>query len=77
MDNKTWTTVVKESPELGVYIELPAELLAELNWDENTEVQWSETEVCAETGEHIGLILERVSDAEKNSGTNKENIKEE
>jgi len=69
--NKTWTTIVKESPELGAYIELPAELIEELGWDENTEVQWSETEVCAETGEHKGIVLERMSDVEKHSRDSK------
>jgi hypothetical protein len=64
---KTWTTVVKEDPELGTYIELPPELLKSLGWDENTQVQWSETEICAETGEHDGLVLERVTDAAKHS----------
>ena len=68
-DYKTWTTIVKEDPKLGLYVELPPELLETLGWDENTEVQWSETEVCAETGEHIGLVVERVSDAKQNSGT--------
>ena len=66
---KTWTTVVKEDPELGTYIELPPELLKSLGWDENTQVQWSETDICAETGEHDGLVLERVTDAAKHSAT--------
>ena len=66
---KTWTTVVKEDPELGIYIELPPELLKSLGWDENTQVQWSETDICAETGEHAGLVLERVTDAAKHSAT--------
>jgi hypothetical protein len=66
---KTWTTVIKEDPALGPYIELPPELLETLGWTEGTQFQWSETEVCGNTGEHPGLILEKVSDALIHSGT--------
>jgi hypothetical protein len=65
---ETWTTTIKEDPALGTYIELPPELLEALGWTEGTQVQWSETEVCGDTGEHQGLILEKVSDAAKHLG---------
>ena len=59
---ETWTASVKEDPVHGTYIELPPEVLGLLGWTEGTQVQWSETEICADTGEHQGLILEKVSD---------------
>ena len=65
---ETWTTTIKEDPALGPYIELPPELLEALGWTEGTQFQWSETEVCGNTGEHPGLILEKVSDALIHSG---------
>ena len=71
-ERKFWTTVIEEDPELGAYIKLPEDLLMLLGWDEDTEVQWSETEVCASTGEHKGLVVERVSDAKKFSGKGEE-----
>jgi hypothetical protein len=66
---KTWTTTLKEAPGIGIYIELPPELLETLGWTEGTQLQWSETEVCGNSGEHPGLILEKVSDALMHSGT--------
>ena len=65
---KFWTMTVEEDPKLGLYVKLPKDLLKTLGWDENTEIQWSETEVCAETGEYKGFVVERVSDAKKFSG---------
>ena len=65
---KTWTTTIKEDPIHGTYIELPPELLETLGWTVGTQFQWSETEVCGNTGEHPGLILEKVSDALIHSG---------
>ena len=65
---KTWTTTIKEDPTHGTYIELPPELLETLGWTVGTQFQWSETEVCGNTGEHPGLILEKVSDALIHSG---------
>jgi len=69
---KTWTAVLKEAPGIGIYIELPPELLGVLGWTEGTLVQWEETEVCGNTGEHKGLILEKVSDALIHSGEQSE-----
>jgi hypothetical protein len=66
---KTWTTTIKEDPIHGIYIELPPELLETLEWTVGTQLQWSETEVCGNTGEHPGLILEKASDAAKHLGT--------
>lgn len=69
---KVWTTTIKEDPTHGTYIELPPELLETLGWTEGTQLQWSETEVCGNTGEHPGLILEKVSDALIHSGEQSE-----
>jgi len=66
---KTWTTTIKEDPIHGIYIELPPELLETLEWTVGTQLQWSETEVCGNTGEHPGLILEKASVAAKHLGT--------
>jgi hypothetical protein len=58
-----WPTTIKEDPELGPYIELPPELLKTLKWTEGAQVLWTETEICGDTGEHRGLVLEKVADA--------------
>jgi len=73
--HKTWTTTLKETPELGTYLEIPPELLEALRWDEHTELRWSETEICSEDGETQGLVLEKATQTSSNkpnlSGTNK------
>jgi bifunctional DNA-binding transcriptional regulator/antitoxin component of YhaV-PrlF toxin-antitoxin module len=35
-----YTAIVKQLPDESLYIDLPPELLAELGWDENTELVW-------------------------------------
>ena len=57
---KTWVTTVKENDKLGIYIEIPPELVEVLGWDENTKVRWSETEICSDLGECQGLVLEEI-----------------
>jgi|TARA_R110002126_G_scaffold176140_1_gene324753 hypothetical protein len=57
---KIWLTRIKEDPELGPYLEIPPELLETLGWTEGTQVEWSETEICSDTGEHQGLVLEKI-----------------
>jgi hypothetical protein len=56
---RTWNTIIRENDKLGIYIEIPPELLEALGWTERTPVRWSETEICTDLGEQQGLVLEK------------------
>tara|TARA_Y100000034_G_scaffold122160_1_gene167268 strand:+ start:330 stop:530 length:201 start_codon:yes stop_codon:yes gene_type:complete len=44
--NKTYRATVQEDAEGNAFIELPPELLSQLDWIEGDELVWDETEVC-------------------------------
>ena len=54
--NKTYRATVQEDAEGNAFIELPPELLSELDWKEGDELVWDETEVC-DDGEFKGAVL--------------------
>lgn len=62
MNNKTWTTHLKESPELGDYLEIPPDLLEALGWDENTLVKISKTTVFRDDGDRTGFVIEKAQE---------------
>ena len=43
--SKTYTATVQEDAEGNAFIELPPELLSQLDWIEGDELVWDETEV--------------------------------
>ena len=54
--NKTYRATVQEDAEGNAFIELPPELLSQLDWIEGDELVWDETEVC-DDGEFKGAVL--------------------
>jgi hypothetical protein len=55
--NKTWTVTVEEN-ELGdLVLPLPADLMAEMGWDENTSLVWKELD-----DGRISLTSKEISD---------------
>ena len=55
--NKTYRTTVQEDAEGNAFIELPPELLKQLDWNEGDELEWDETELWEDDGEFKGLVL--------------------
>ena len=54
--SKIYSATVQEDAEGNAFIELPPELLSQLDWIEGDELVWDETEVCDE-GEFKGAVL--------------------
>ena len=52
---------VQESPNGELFIELPQNLLDKLGWKIGDEVEWKETEICEDRGEHTGFTLSNLS----------------
>ena len=44
--SKTYTVTVQEDAEGNAFIELPPELLKQLDWNEGDDLVWDETEIC-------------------------------
>ena len=49
----------------GVFVELPEELLKELEWKVGDEIEVSETENCFDWGEVKSLVLRNLSKEDK------------
>jgi antitoxin component of MazEF toxin-antitoxin module len=63
-DQKKWIVKVEHldgtDPDRGVgelCVRLPDELIEQLGWEIGDEVEWEETEICEEWGEHKGFTL--------------------
>ena len=55
--SKTYRATVQEDAEGNAFIELPSELLKQLDWNEGDELEWDETELWEDDGEFKGLVL--------------------
>ncbi len=55
--SKTYTVTVQEDAEGNAFIELPPELLSQLDWKEDDDLVWDDTEICDDDGEFKGAIL--------------------
>ena len=56
--SKTYKVTVQEDAEGNAFIELPSELLSQLDWNEGDDLVWDETEICDDDdGEFKGAIL--------------------
>ena len=55
--SKIYRTTVQEDDEGNAFIELPSELLKQLNWNEGDDLVWDETELCDDDGEFKGAVL--------------------
>ena len=67
-EQKRWTVKVEHldatDPDPGVgelCIRLPDELMEQLGWEIGDEVEWGETEICEEWGEHKGFTLSNLT----------------
>ena len=47
---KTYRATVQEDAEGYAFIEIPAEVLTHLGWNEGDDLVWDETEVCEDYG---------------------------
>ena len=55
--NKIYSTTVQEDAEGNAFIEIPAEVLTHLGWNEGDDLVWDETEVCDDDGEFMGGVI--------------------
>ena len=55
--SKIYRTTVQEDDEGNAFIELPPELLKQLDWNEGDDLVWDETELCDDDGEFKGAVL--------------------
>ena len=55
--SKIYSTTVQEDAEGNAFIEIPAEILTHLGWNEGDDLVWEGTEVCEDTGEFKGAVI--------------------
>ena len=55
--SKIYRTTVQEDAEGNAFIELPSELLKQLDWNEGDDLVWDETELCDDDGEFKGAVV--------------------
>ena len=60
-NNDRYVTKVQELPSGELFVELPQELIDQLNWEVGDEVKWNEVEICEDWGEHKGITLSNKS----------------
>jgi len=73
-DQKKWVVKIEYLDEADRYnddlcVKLPDELMKQLGWEIGDEVEWGETEICEDWGEHKGFILSNLT---KLAGENKD-----
>ena len=68
IDQKKWIVKVEHldatDPDRGVgefCIRFPDELMEQLGWEMGDEVEWEETEICEDWGEHKGFTLSNLT----------------
>ena len=55
--NKTYSATVQEDAEGNAFIEIPAEVLTHLGWNEGDDLVWDEMEVTEDYGEFKGAVI--------------------
>ena len=55
--SKTYKVTVQEDAEGNAFIELPPELLSQLDWNEGDDLVWDETELRNAVGEFKGAVI--------------------
>ena len=60
-NNDRYVTKVQETPAGELFVELPQKLIDQLDWEVGDEVEWEETEICEDWGEHKGFSLSNKS----------------
>jgi len=56
-----YVATVKENEAGELYIDLPQKMMDQLGWEIGDEVEWGETEICEEWGEHKGFTLSNLT----------------
>ena len=56
-NNDNYVTKVQQMPNGELLVELPQKLIDQLGWECGDEVEWDESEICEDWGEHKGFIL--------------------
>ena len=59
MNQLEYRVEIKEHEEGFAFIEIPLEVLEELDWQIDDEILIEDTEVCDDDGETQGLVLSR------------------
>ena len=59
---KIYSATVLEDAEGNAFIEIPAELLTHLGWNEGDDLVWEGTEVCEDDGEFKGAVIYKKSE---------------
>ena len=59
--SKTYTVTVQEDAEGNAFIELPPELLSQLDWNEGDDLVWDETEIC-DDGKFKGAVIFKMNE---------------
>jgi hypothetical protein len=60
-NNDRYVVKVQEAPNDELFVELPQKLIDQLGWETGDEVEWDESDICEDWGEHKGLILSNKS----------------
>ena len=60
-NNDRYVTKVQEAPNGELFVELPQKLIDQLGWKCGDEVEWEESEICEDWGEHKGFSLSNKS----------------
>ena len=60
-NNDHYATKVQETPSGELFIELPQELIDQLGWETGDDIEWDETEIFEDRGEHKGFTLSNKS----------------
>ena len=60
-NNDHYTTIVQENEAGELYIELPQKMMDQLGWNIGDDVEWEETEICENWGEHKGFTLSNLT----------------
>jgi hypothetical protein len=60
-NNDHYVTKVQEAPNGELFVELPQKLIDQLGWEVDDDVEWEESEICEDWGEHKGFTLSNKS----------------
>jgi hypothetical protein len=60
-NNDHYVTKVQEMPNGELFVELPQKLIDQLGWEVDDDVEWEESEMCEDWGEHKGFSLSNKS----------------
>ena len=60
-NNDNYVTKVQQMPNGELLVELPQKLIDQLGWEVGDDVEWEESEICGDWGEHKGFVLSNKS----------------